>query len=97
VTTDRQRAANRANAAKSAGPYTKAGKAKASQNARRHGLAAALSGEPGAVKEIERLAQAIVVDAGRQDLIEYAGALPKRRLTCGAFGALGRYWRGFQQ
>jgi hypothetical protein len=72
VTTDRQRAANRANAAKSTGPCTKAGKAKASQNARWHGLAAALSGEPGAVDEIERLAQAIVVDAGRQDLIDYA-------------------------
>jgi hypothetical protein len=45
----RQRPANRANAAKSTGPRTKAGKAKASQNARWHGLAAALSSEPGAV------------------------------------------------
>jgi hypothetical protein len=72
VTTDRQRAANRANAAKSTGPRTKAGKAKASQNARWHGLADALSGEPGAVEEIERLAQAIVDHAGRQDLIGYA-------------------------
>jgi hypothetical protein len=72
VTTDRQLAANRANAAKSTGPRTKAGKAKASQNARWHGLAAALSGEPGAAQEIELLAEAIVVEAGRQDLIEYA-------------------------
>jgi hypothetical protein len=72
MTTDRQRAANRANAAKSTGPRTKAGKAKASQNAVRHGLAAALSGAPRAVEEIERLTQAIIVEAGRQDLIEYA-------------------------
>jgi hypothetical protein len=72
VTTDRQRAANRANAAKSTGPRTKAGKAKASQNARWHGLAAALSDEPGAVQETECLVEAIVVEAGRQDLIEYA-------------------------
>jgi hypothetical protein len=63
------------------GPCTKAGKAKASQNARWHHLAAALSGEPGAVEELKRVAQAIVVEAGRR------GALPKRRLICGAFGA----------
>ena len=72
MTSDRQRAANRANAAKSTGPRTKAGKAKASQNARWHGLAAALSGEPGAVQEVKRLVEAIVVEVGRQDLIEYA-------------------------
>ena len=72
MTTDRQHAANRANAAKSTGPRTKAGKAKASQNARWHGLAATLSGQPGAVQEIERLVEAVVVEAGRQDLIEYA-------------------------
>ena len=72
MTSERQRAANRANAAKSTGPRTKHGKAKASQNARWHGLATALRGEPGAVVEIERLAQAIVGDAGRPDLIDYA-------------------------
>jgi hypothetical protein len=72
VTSERQRAANRANAAKSTGPRTKTGKAKASQNARWHGLNAALGGEPGAVEEIEGLAQAIVVEAARPDLIDYA-------------------------
>jgi hypothetical protein len=64
VTSEKQRAANRANAAKSTGPRTKAGKAKTSQNALRHGLATVLRCEPGAVEEIERLAQAIVVEAG---------------------------------
>jgi hypothetical protein len=72
MTSERQRAANRANAAKSTGPRTKAGKAKASQNARWHGLNVALSREPGAVDEVERLAQAIVVDAAQLDLIDYA-------------------------
>jgi hypothetical protein len=72
VTSERQRAANRANAANSTGPRTKHGKAKASQNARWHGLATALRGEPGAVVEIERLAQAIVGESGRPDLIDYA-------------------------
>src|SRR5271170_4429528 len=72
VTSERQRAANRANAAKSTGPRTKAGRAKVSQNAWRHGLATALRSEPGVVEEIERIAHAIVVEAGRPDLIEYA-------------------------
>ena len=72
MTSERQRAANRANAAKSTGPRTKPGKAKASQNARWHGLAAASRGEPGTVEEIERLAQVLVVEARRPDLIDYA-------------------------
>ena len=48
------------------------GRAKASQNAWRHGLATALRSEPGVVEEIERIAHAIIVEAGRPDLIEYA-------------------------
>ena len=72
MTSERRRAANRANAAKSTGPRTKAGRAQASQNAWRHGLATALRSEPGAVEEIERIAHAIVVEAGRPDLIECA-------------------------
>jgi hypothetical protein len=80
VTSEKQRAANRANAAKSTGPRTKAGKAKTSQNALRHGLATALRCEPGAVEEIERVAEAIVVDAGRPDLIDYARRLAEAEI-----------------
>jgi hypothetical protein len=72
VTSERQRAANRANAAKSTGPRTMAGRANASQNAWRHGLATSLRSEPGVVEEIERIAHAVVVEAGRPDLIENA-------------------------
>jgi type II secretory pathway component HofQ len=43
MTTERQRAANRANAAKSTGPKTRAGKTRSSQNAYRHGLSARLA------------------------------------------------------
>jgi hypothetical protein len=53
-------------------PRTKDGRAKASQNAWRHGLATALRSGPGVVEEIERIAHAIVVEARRPDLIEYA-------------------------
>lgn len=72
MTTERQRTANRANASKSTGPRTKEGKATSSQNARRHGLATALRSEVGAIEEIERLAEIIVVDAGRPDSIDDA-------------------------
>jgi uncharacterized protein YhdP len=72
VTSDRQRAANRANAAKSTGPRTKAGKSAARVNARLHGLATAVQSEPGADAEIERLARAIAEEAARPDLIEFA-------------------------
>ena len=40
MTTERQRAANRANAKKSSGPKSSAGRNRSSQNARRHGLTA---------------------------------------------------------
>ena len=60
VANDRQIRANRANAARSTGPRTEAGKAATRLNALRHGLAAASHYEPGADQEIEALAHAIV-------------------------------------
>jgi hypothetical protein len=72
VTSKRQRAANRANSAKSTGPRTRAGKSKTKLNSRQHGLAMAVQSEPGADAEIERLARAIVDEARRPDLIELA-------------------------
>lgn len=59
VANDRRVRANRANAARSTGPRTKAGKAAARLNALRHGLAASSHYEPGADQEIETLARAI--------------------------------------
>jgi hypothetical protein len=72
VTSKRQKATNRLNSAKSTGPRTRTGKAAARLNARLHGLASAVRGEPGADAEIERLAAAIANEAGRPDLIEFA-------------------------
>ena len=59
VVNDRRLRANRANAARSTGPRTKAGKAATRLNALRHGLAASSHYEPGADQEIETLARAI--------------------------------------
>ena len=65
TTSDRQIRANRANAARSTGPRTKAGKTAMRLNALRHGLAAVSHYEPGADQEVEALAHAIV-DAERE-------------------------------
>src|SRR5712691_9429691 len=59
VTTARKRAANRANAAKSTGPRTAAGKTRVAQNARRHGLEVPAAGDPAFAGDIAALARAI--------------------------------------
>ena len=75
--TIRQNKANRANAAKSTGPRTAAGKARVSKNALRHGLAAAatddqgLGGEAGQMAVLlsdgdERLRQSAEIAAAAQ-------------------------------
>jgi hypothetical protein len=80
VTSKRQRAANRANSAKSTGPRSKAGKSAAKLNALLHGLATAAPSEPGADAEIQHLARAIVDDAGRADLFELARRVAEAEL-----------------
>lgn len=72
MTSKRQFVANRANSQRSTGPRTKAGKSIASSNARLHGLAAVVRNAPGADVEIESIARAIVDEAERPDLIEFA-------------------------
>jgi hypothetical protein len=62
VTSERQRTANRANALRSTGPRTAAGKVAASGNARRHGLAAKRKMEKALTEQIEGLAHALAGD-----------------------------------
>jgi len=59
MTSQRKITANRRNSRNSCGPLTAAGKAKASRNAQRHGLAAITHRLPIPSGEIERLARAI--------------------------------------
>ena len=87
MTSRRQRAANRANAARSTGPRSKSGKAAASLNAMRHGLAMAARSEPGADAEIETLARTIAEEAARPDLMDWARRIAEaeidlRRVRC---------------
>ena len=78
MTSSRQRDANRRNARRRTGPRTAAGKAAARLNARRHGLAVPLRSEPGADKEIERLADAIA--GARSDLMDLARRIAEAEL-----------------
>jgi len=78
VASERQIAANRANSRKSAGPKSRAGKARASQNAYRHGLAARRPVDASWIVKVEILAAEIVnstaglVDLGRARCIASA-------------------------
>jgi hypothetical protein len=72
MTTARQMEANRANARKSTGPRTKLGKARASRNARRHGLSIPVLADAGLAKDVEDLARKIVDENPNVSLLEPA-------------------------
>lgn len=60
MATEKQIAANRANAKRSTGPKTLAGKQKASRNAYRHGLSHPLPIDPLATTKVDAIIQALV-------------------------------------
>jgi hypothetical protein len=73
MTTEREVAANRRNAAKSTGPRTRRGKATVSRNALRHGLASAIVGHGGEPEKVACLARLI---AGKSsDGVRYEQAI----------------------
>src|SRR5579871_4553789 len=80
VVNDRRVRNNRANAARSTGPRTKAGKAATRLNALRHGLAAASYYESSADQEIEALAQAIVGAERGSELLALARRIANAEL-----------------
>jgi hypothetical protein len=71
MASERQRAANRANARKSTGPRSDSGKKRASRNALKHGLTTPLSGAA-VTREIEALARQIAGDP--EDRLRMAAA-----------------------
>jgi hypothetical protein len=71
VATERQIAANRANAKRSTGPKTRGGKRRASQNAYVHGLAGQRPIEPDVIATLEQAAREIVQSTnGRINLFQ---------------------------
>ena len=80
MASERQIAANRANSRKSAGPKSRAGKARARQNAYRHGLAARTPVDASWIEKVELLASEIVNStAGLVDLVQ-AGLIASAEL-----------------
>jgi hypothetical protein len=81
VASEKQIAANRANALKSTGPRTAAGRATSSRNAYRHGLSLPMAPDS---ELVESLARAIAgedqPEAARQDQLEAAQALAAAQL-----------------
>ena len=81
MTSQRKIRANRRNSRNSCGPRTAAGKAKASRNAQRHGLAAITHRLPIPSSEIERLARAICGDDKEPALLAQAIAIAENELA----------------
>src|SRR5260221_8367904 len=74
MTTERQRQANRRNAARSTGPRSAHGKKRASKNAFKHGLAINISSDPANSAEIARLAAVMVGEGAGLDPIQDVNA-----------------------
>jgi hypothetical protein len=72
VTSERKLSSNRANAKASTGPKTARGKARASQNARRHGLSTSINGEPSLSAAAENLARIIAGEGATPNILEVA-------------------------
>jgi hypothetical protein len=80
MTTARKLAANRKNARASTGPKSAAGKARASRNARRHGLAIPVWSVPALAAEAEDLARQIACDDPSPTLLELARRIAEAQI-----------------
>jgi hypothetical protein len=72
LTSGRQQRANRANAKSSTGPKTAAGKARAAQNAFRHGLNVSVLSDPLLAPEVEGMAHEICGSDADAETLEWA-------------------------
>ena len=77
MASERQIAANRANALKSTGPKTAAGRAKSSRNAYRHGLSLPIMPD---TEALDLLARTLVRESADQDQLEAARAVAAAHL-----------------
>ena len=77
MATEKQIAANRANAKRSTGPKTVAGKMWSSRNAYRHGLSCPLPSDP---EEVEAIALALVGDGADEERLVAASEVARAQL-----------------
>jgi hypothetical protein len=89
MASERQIAANRRNARKSAGPRSGAGKKRASRNAYRHGLTLNITSTAVFAKQLDKLVREIAGDTEDAMLLERARAIAQAELDL-ALGAAGQ-------
>jgi hypothetical protein len=75
MASEKQILANRANALKSTGPRSVAGRVRSSLNAYRHGLSLPITSDPQAQAQIEAVAQAIAGETASEDQLQAAKAV----------------------
>ena len=80
MTSDRRQRANRANAKSSTGPKTAAGKARAAQNAFRHGLNVPVLSDPLLAPEIEAMARRICGPDADAETLEWARRIAEAQI-----------------
>jgi len=93
MTSARKAASNRRNAQASSGPRTKRGKARAAQNARRHGLSLSAISDPNWSEQIKILAGRIVGACRDDDMFELACGIAEAQIDmCRAREARHKYF-----
>jgi hypothetical protein len=80
MATEKQIAANRANAMRSTGPKTAAGKLKSSRNAYRHGLSNPMMLDPVASTKVDAIAHALAGEQATEDRLMSAADLAQAQL-----------------
>jgi hypothetical protein len=80
VATEKQIAANRANARLSTGPRTVAGRSRSSRNAFRHGLSSALPLDPETSAKIDAFAQALAGEQPSEERLTSAAEFAQAQL-----------------
>lgn len=80
MTSVRQRKSNRVNAQASTGPKTANGKARAAQNARRHGLSLSILADPFLSAKAENLAREIAGETASHDIFDCARLIAEAQI-----------------
>ena len=78
MATERQIRANRANAQRSTGPRTAAGKLKSSRNAYRHGLSGSVSYDPSSAAKVNLIARALAGETIRDERVAAGLAIGRK-------------------